>query len=121
MRHSELGLILIISELSENSQNVYPGDLSSRLSVSKSAITPILKILEKQGCITREVHSSDSRRASLFLTEKGERILKETKDFYYDIFSQYASSIGVDKIVDFTNLLNSFYNFFSKSIKEKSL
>ena len=116
LRYSELALIFTIGELREKNGNVIATDLASSLLVSRAAVTPTIRVLTKKGLIDRKVESSDGRKAGLFLTEKGESVLKAARDYHYRLFSEFADSIGVERVVEFTVLLNLFSSFMVEKI-----
>jgi DNA-binding MarR family transcriptional regulator len=57
-------------------------DLSARLLCTKGNTTRIVKAMEKEGYLRREVDEKDTRFLCLFLTEKGERLLAEVSAAY---------------------------------------
>lgn len=119
LKHSEVSLIFLIGELREKNRKVFASDLSSVLLVSRAAVTPTIQFLEKHGFLRRETENSDARKAALYLTEKGEQALQAAKDYHYRFFSQFAESIGMERVVDLTQLLNLFYEFFSAELNIK--
>ena len=119
LKHSEVSLIFLIGELREKNRKVFASDLSSVLLVSRAAVTPTIQFLEKHGFLRRETENSDARKAALYLTEKGEQALQAAKDYHYRFFSQFAESIGMERVVDLTQLLNLFYEFFSAELNTK--
>ncbi len=119
LKHSEVSLIFLIGELREKNRKVFASDLSSVLLVSRAAVTPTIQFLGKHGFLRRETENSDARKAALYLTEKGEQALQAAKDYHYRFFSQFAESIGMERVVDLTQLLNLFYEFFSAELNTK--
>lgn len=119
LKHSEVALIFLIGELREKNSKVFASDLSSALLVSRAAVTPTIQFLEKHGFLRREIENSDARKAALYLTSQGEFTLQTAKDYHYQFFSRFADSIGMEKVVEFTQLLNLFYEFFSAEINSR--
>lgn len=52
-------------------KNIYQKDIESEFSLAKSSVTCILKLMEKNGYITREAVPFDARLKKLCLTQKG--------------------------------------------------
>ena len=119
LKHSEVALIFLIGELRSKNGTVFASDLSSVLLISRAAVTPTIQFLERHGFLRRETEDSDARKVALYLTDKGEKTLTEAKDYHYNFFSRFADSIGMEKVVEFTQLLNLFYDFFSAELNTK--
>lgn len=119
LKHSEVALIFLIGELRSKNEKVFASDLSSVLLISRAAVTPTIQFLERHGFLRRETEDSDARKVALYLTDKGEKTLAEAKDYHYNFFSRFADSIGMEKVVELTQLLNMFYDFFSVELNAK--
>ncbi len=75
-------------------QNCSQKDLAELLFVSESNVTQIIKRLEKNGLITREIDEKNKSRRILNLTDKGKeiffRLMKEIYEWEAKFFEKYA-------------------------------
>ncbi|MCH5252971.1 MAG: MarR family transcriptional regulator [Lachnospiraceae bacterium] len=57
-------------------------ELARRLEVSPATIAVSLKTLEREGMITKKAGAEDTRANFVELTEKGEKIVEESREFF---------------------------------------
>lgn len=55
-----------------------PTELGHRVNLQSGSVTPLIRRLREAGLIVRQPDPRDLRRVTLFLTEEGERIYRET-------------------------------------------
>ena len=56
------------------------GQVSERLEMTTSTVTPLLKRLEVSGHVVRRRQKEDERRVLVFLTDTGRQVLKDSPD-----------------------------------------
>ncbi len=61
--------------------------LAKEFNVTKPTISDAVRVLLKKGYIEKDVSNMDSRSYSIFLSEKGKCLIKQTEDFAFPIKS----------------------------------
>lgn len=94
--NKEFGLtgpqLIVLKEISAHGQiSITP--LSRATSLSQATVTDITKRLETRGYIARKKREDDRRAVSLFLTEKGQDIIKNLPPLLQETFTQQFSDI----------------------------
>ncbi|HAR34308.1 MAG TPA: MarR family transcriptional regulator [Desulfobacter sp.] len=94
--NKEFGLtgpqLIVLQEISAHGQiSITP--LSRATSLSQATVTDITKRLETRGYIARKKREDDRRAVSLFLTEKGQDIIKNLPPLLQETFTQQFSDI----------------------------
>lgn len=75
-----------------------PGELASRLGVSKQLASKTIRDLERQGLIARHKHPSDSRSSLLSLTDKGLQLLRDGIETTNALHEQFAEELGAESL-----------------------
>lgn len=84
--------LIVLHEISLNGQiSITP--LSKATSLSQATITDITKRLENRGYIARKKREDDKRAVSIFLTDKGEEIIKDLPPLLQETFTDRFSKI----------------------------
>ena len=94
--NKEFGLtgpqLIVLQEISAHGHiSITP--LSRATSLSQATVTDITKRLETRGYIARKKREDDRRAVSLFLTEKGQDIIKNLPPLLQETFTQQFSDI----------------------------
>ncbi|HBT90161.1 MarR family transcriptional regulator [Desulfobacter sp.] len=94
--NKEFGLtgpqLIVLQEISAHGQiSITP--LSRATSLSQATVTDITKRLETREYIARKKREDDRRAVSLFLTEKGQDIIKNLPPLLQETFTQQFSDI----------------------------
>lgn len=80
------------------------GDLSKRLKMESSTMTPLLKRLEQLGHIERQRSSKDERLVFVFLTESGKALKKRAPEITACMID--STSFGLDQLHDLVTTLS---------------
>ena len=75
----------LIMTLSHLGNNISQRDLAERLNITPAAVAVTLKKMEKMGLVKRNVAENDNRYNQVMLTDKGKKIVKESRKIF-----QYA-------------------------------
>lgn len=76
--------------------NICPSqkNIASHFGISPAAVTVTLKKLEEGGYIEREISSGDSRFNNIKLTDKGKRVVEQSKELFeeadYEMFLNFS-------------------------------
>lgn len=70
-----------------------------------ATVTNILKTLEKQAYIYREIPADNERQKKLYLTEKGQDLIKEIQQIFRDLENQITSSLEEEEQQQLKQLL----------------
>ncbi len=94
--NKEFGLtgpqLIVLQEISFHGQiSITP--LSRATSLSQATVTDITKRLEARGYIARKKREDDRRAVSLFLTEKGQEIIRNLPPLLQKKFTDHFSSL----------------------------
>ena len=105
----------IIAYLYENGldKNIYQKDIETKFKIRRSTVTGILKLMEKNGLLTRESVSSDARLKKLVLTDKAVRAHER-----FEICARETDELATKGISD--KELSDFYNTASRMIDNLS-
>lgn len=84
--------LIVLQEISVQGQiSITP--LSRATSLSQATVTDITKRLESRGYIARKKREDDRRAVSIFLTEKGEEIIKDLPPLLQETFTDQFSNL----------------------------
>lgn len=85
--------LIILQEIATQG-NISVTPLSKLTSLSQATVTDITKRLEIKGYISRKKSKDDKRAVNLFLTESGEKIIKESPTPLQEVFTERFSKIS---------------------------
>jgi DNA-binding MarR family transcriptional regulator len=108
----------ILYALMEKGGKMTQKQISSKLPVTKQAITASLKILEKRGLVTREVHSHDRRKRWVTLTEKGVDFLSVSMPLRSSFYEKLTSCLTKKEGDAVTTILTKVSKFYEKEINK---
>lgn len=63
-------------------------DLALQLTISSSAVTQLVGGLEKSGLVTRNISEENRRKIVVTMTEKGKKVLSQSKKQRFDVFQK---------------------------------
>jgi DNA-binding MarR family transcriptional regulator len=80
-----------------NPQGINPTALSRSQRVSKNTISALLRGLEEQGLIQRELDSTDRRAFRIRLTQSGRELVRSTAPAHLSYLNQMASALSLEE------------------------
>lgn len=95
-------------------------ELADFLLISPAAVAVTIKKLETAGYVERKSDKNDSRRNSVTLTEKGERILLDTKKLVDAVDRRMFEGFTPEEHEVFTRCLDKMQKNLSEFEKEKT-
>ncbi len=96
-------------------------ELARKLEVSAATIAVSLKTLEKAGLIRKRMRQEDNRVNFVELTEKGSRIVEESRDFFDMLDRQMFQGFNRDERKQFSHYLERMYeNMQGMAEKQKT-
>jgi DNA-binding MarR family transcriptional regulator len=106
-----MGELLILRAIRDNISCLdknYVSDVWCDLSVSKSAVSQSLGVLEKKGLIHREMDKDDRRKILVTLTHQGETTLGQAEKQTHQMFESIVSRVGEKKVRELIDLFTLF-------------
>ena len=85
------------------------GELGRRLHLDAGTLTPLLKNMEKEGCISRNRSKEDERVTEIVITEKGNDLKKECQDIPFRVASM-SSALNETEAKQLYSLLYKLIN-----------
>src|SRR4051812_49389266 len=73
---------------------VSPSDLATRSGVTRATITGLLDGLSREKLVRREGDADDKRKAVVYLTPRGQKMLEEMLPDYYGQVSELMAALG---------------------------
>jgi len=74
------------------------GELARALAIHQSTASNLLRALERQGLVTRERHGRDQRQVQLFVSPKGQRLLKGAPRPLIGVLQQALSELSAARL-----------------------
>lgn len=112
LSESKFTIMMLLSY--EKDMSLSPSNLSEKIGSKKSTITGVLKGLEKNGLVKREVLSHDKRTNYVQLTDFGFRKLKEFLPYNYEVVSKVFEVFSEQEKEEFYRLANKLKNNLEK-------
>lgn len=109
---SERHLIQCIASATEGHASVRPADLAERSHFSPSAISPMLKSLEKKGYIVRRTGERDRRVVHVELTPEGVKLTGRISLAIDSQLTGLVAQLGVDDTAAFISLIDRVAAYF---------
>ena len=106
LQKSQHRLLLVLSHLIEERKSVSQRDLAESLSVTPAAVAVTLKKLEKSGIIVKTASEADNRYNELSITEKGERIVKDSKKAFLSTDTQMFKDFSNEELEQLGSFLD---------------
>ena len=95
-------------------------EITHKINRDKSTTTVLIRKLEQQGYINREVSSEDLRVTYIVLSEKGKRAIQATKEISQKLNKTCLANFSDEEIETLSVLLNRILHNFQRE-REKSL
>jgi DNA-binding MarR family transcriptional regulator len=106
-----IGELLILRAIRDNISCLdknYVSDVWCDLSISKSAVSQALGVLEKKGLINREMDKDDRRKILVTLTGQGKTVLRQAEKQTRQMFESIVSHVGEKKVRELIDLFTIF-------------
>ena len=107
-------LTVLYKEQCSTKQDVLPSYLSNELGLSRSALSPILNGLEKNGCIERILDENDRRQIIIRLKKNPDEMMFERKEKIIEMMNV----LSIDEIAQFYTLLQKINKSLDNSNNE---
>lgn len=92
-----LGRLCLLYMLEERNYEALPSELSDELTVTRSNISGLLRVLEKLHYIERTLDENDRRRIKVTMTEEGKKILAKAWPIYEEVVKDLFSELNKDE------------------------
>lgn len=110
-----------VMKVINGSSNVTLTMLCRELNLSKGALSLTLNKLVQEGYVSRCENPSDRRHRNIVLTNKGERVLKNTGEKIRDAFVRLTSGLTLEELENIKSSLEVFNETISGEIKKETL
>lgn len=115
MRPSEVMFLLKIHMLSNNKDvNVKVSDLVNILKFAPSTVSTILKALEDNGYITRDINKDNRREVLVKITDKGRIRIEAAKQYHFNTVSDLITHLGEEDAKKLIEILEKTTCFFEE-------
>lgn len=104
----------ILFEINETKENCIASDIVKRLNIDKSYLSRVLKKLEKNGLIKRQIFTMDNRKFQLCMTDEGRQLLKEINELTDKNVQAIFGNISEKEIEDVINNMISIQKKLEK-------
>jgi len=113
---------ILMRQIADNSaasdSNTTLSDIREYLSITKAAVSQILKSLENKGLINRDVDKNNRRNLIITLTPEGQEMLKIKDAEFNERFSKIATALGESDITQMIAIITRMSNMISKMNRE---
>lgn len=110
--------IILMKEVANNSidsdSNIGLSEIRGYLSISKAAVSQILRVLEKKGYINRDIDKNNRRNLIVTLTQKGRDVLADKDNEFNDRLDKIITSLGEDDAKQMIRIINKLVEIMSK-------
>ncbi len=90
--------------------------LAEKMHISTAAVTTTLKKLEKGGYIVREMKSEDNRTNQIQITEKGRKVIEQSRQLFYDLDCEMYAGFSQNELEQ----LNKYYERILENLKQQN-
>jgi DNA-binding MarR family transcriptional regulator len=118
IRPSEEMLLIKINMLSDE-YNVKVNDIVNTLKFAPSTVSTILKALEDNGYVIREVNKDNRREVFVKITDKGKLRLETAKKRHFNTVRELINYLGEDDATKLIEILERTAIFFEEKKKER--
>ncbi|MGL4849259.1 MAG: MarR family winged helix-turn-helix transcriptional regulator [Clostridium sp.] len=87
-------------------------DIAKFFNKKNATITSMLQGLEKKGYITRCIQKDNERQKNIYLTEKGEAIISDSRRIFSDLEKSFNNILEEDELQTLHKLLIKLYTNF---------
>ena len=91
-------------------------DLAESMHITPAAVAVTLKKLEKAGIVEKKISEKDNRYNRIIITEKGEKIVKESYDMFRSIDTQAFEGFSEEEMKQLLGYLERVRENFLKLV-----
>lgn len=121
VKKSEARVLLCVEFLhKEKNCKVNISEISKNLSITPPSTTEFVKNLIKKGYLEKHIDQNDKRFIEITLTDKGEKIVQELKEYFNGLFSGIIERLGYEKselLLELLDTINIYFNEWYSSQK----
>lgn len=121
VKKSEARVLLCVEFLhKEKNCKVNISEISKNLSITPPSTTEFVKNLIKKGYLEKHIDQNDKRFIEITLTDKGEKIVQELKEYFNSLFSGIIERLGYEKselLLELLDTINIYFNEWYSSQK----
>ncbi|WP_144734348.1 MarR family winged helix-turn-helix transcriptional regulator [Acinetobacter oleivorans] len=85
-------------------------ELTEYLDVSRQNLDGVLKRLEREGYVIRQIDKTDRRAKNIMLTKEGIARWEQLQENIYNFYKQALNGFTLDDMITFTHLANKLTN-----------
>lgn len=116
LHRTQHGMLMLLSHCKGD---LNQKDIAEHFNISAAAVANTLKSLEQDGYIERKADKVDNRKNIVNITEKGNKVLSETKDAFDNIDTVMLSGISEDDLLTFRKCLDTMAENLKNEISGK--
>ena len=116
-KRSEMTILSVLQTF-EGKGGIKITEISKKLGLPPSAITPVINSLEERSFIVRKNSPEDRRIVLVELTEKGRDFFSKKQEIFFRKAVQLCSYLGEKDATEFIRLFNKASEFMSKQMDE---
>lgn len=114
---SEIRMLLCIQKGIQHAPfEMKVSDISKLLQVTAPTVTQLIKGLEAEGLVERNIASTDRRAVGIKLTARGEMITQKAHEDFVTILNGLVDYLGEEQSNQLVELLNSASTYFSTCV-----
>ena len=121
VKKSEARVLLCVEFLhKEKNCKVNISEISKNLSITPPSTTEFVKNLINKGYLEKHIDQNDKRFIEITLTDKGEKIVQELKEYFNALFSGVIERLGYEKselLLELLDTINIYFNEWYSSQK----
>ena len=103
LHKSQHRLLMVLSRMEKN---ISQRDLAEMLNITPAAVAETLKKMEKMGLVNRMVAEQDNRYNQVVLTDKGKKIVKESRKIFQYVDEKMFEGFSEEELDAFEGYLN---------------
>ena len=103
LHKSQHRLLMVLSRMEKN---ISQRDLAEMLNITPAAVAVTLKKMEKMGLVQRMVSEQDNRYNQVVLTDKGKKIVKESRKIFQYVDEKMFAGFSEEELEVFEEYLN---------------
>ncbi|MCL9661636.1 MarR family winged helix-turn-helix transcriptional regulator [Paenibacillus hunanensis] len=113
-----MALICIGNQEDCKSCGIQVSELSRMLRVTSPTVTQLIKGMENDGLVERNMDPSDRRAVRVTLTDKGESIMDQSLSVFKSSFEGLVDYLGEEESRKLAQLLGRVYEYFEERVFE---